>query len=415
MDTWWEDLTDAMDANQIVESILKNIGALDEDKAELEADKRLQQGFTSCCIQYFRGELIMKKGVKIAIIVSVLICILAAGLLITNYRDSKQVSVNVPKSPMKPIEEWTFEEWQQHIRAWEADRPAREKRIWEEIKAKSDKETAAFRKINAQRMKHIADFDKNLEKHLEEFGKLSAEEKLDAMEDHLNSLPPEVQRRVREEIAKADLMSIDELRAQHQQYEAKVKRMDERFNNFIERVRNKATARLYEEEAKGAILIYDENGKPIGFEKDDAGNPIYIPKDEDKRESDTSQDITPPQQEAVPIAPQQTTSPVQKEPSLLASQVTDLWLKTYEEYPETVFVPMLSQEEFDKYFPDDASKAWLQSRQKRMQNEVVSTVRKMLSSKASQEEISIVKESIARFWDRDFADSVIKQLQRDEK
>lgn len=357
----------------------------------------------------------MKIGIKVVIIVLVLICILAVGLMITNHRDSTQGTADVPKSPTKPMDEWTPEDFSQYWRAREASRPAREKRIWEEVKAKSDKETAAFRKKHAEFMKQLAEMEKNSEKRLEAFGKLSTEEQLDAMERHFESLDPETQRLIKEEEAKYGLMSIDELRAQHQQYEAKVKRMDERFNNFIERVRNKAAARLYEAEAKGAILIYDENGRPIGIEKDADGNPIFIPKDKDKQESDTSQNVTPPQQETVPIAPQRTTSPAQKEPSLLTSQVTDLWLKTFEEYPETVFVPMLSQEEFDKYFPDETSKEWLQSRQKRMQNEVVSTVRKMLSSKASQEEISIVKENIARFWDRDFANAVIKQLQLNSK
>lgn len=343
-----------------------------------------------------------------------LVCVIAAGVII-NQRDSTQGAADVPKSPTKPMDEWTPEDFKQDIINWEKSRPEREKRAWEKVKAKSDKETAAFRKKHAEFMKQLAEMEKNSEKRLEAFGKLSAEEQLDEMERHFESLDPETQRLIKEEEAKYGLMSIDELRAQHQQYEAKVKRMDERFSNFIERVRNKAAARLYEAEAKGAILIYDENGRPIGFEKDADGNPIFIPKDKDKQESDTSQNVTPLQQETVPIAPQRTTSPAQKEPSLLTSQVTDLWLKTFEEYPETVFVPMLSQEEFDKYFPDEASKEWLQSRQKRMQNEVVSTVRKILSSKASQEEISIVKESIARFWDRDFANVVIKQLQLDSK
>ena len=43
VNTWWDDLTDAMDVEELVERLLKSTGALKKDKAELEDDRRLQQ------------------------------------------------------------------------------------------------------------------------------------------------------------------------------------------------------------------------------------------------------------------------------------------------------------------------------------------------------------------------------------
>ena len=183
-----------------------------------------------------------------------------------------------------------------------------------------------------------------------------------------------------------------------------------------ERIRNRVTSLLYEAEKKGAILIYNEGGRPIGYEKDEYGNPVLIPIDEDIPESQvspTSQHIAPLLQESTKLPTQEVTPTVPLENSSLADQVTDLWIRTSETYPETVFVPMLSEEEFNLYFPNEDDKKWLEDRKKRMQNEVVSAVMKILSSKSSEKEISIVKENIARFWDKEFAENIIKQLQKE--
>lgn len=43
INTWWDDLTDAMDVEELIEKFLESIGALNKSKAELENDKLLQQ------------------------------------------------------------------------------------------------------------------------------------------------------------------------------------------------------------------------------------------------------------------------------------------------------------------------------------------------------------------------------------
>ena len=48
-----------------------------------------------------------------------------------------------------------------------------------------------------------------------------------------------------------------------------------------------------------------------------------------------------------------------------------------------------------------------------MQKDVVSAVRKMLSSKSSEKDIELVKENITRFWDKDFAETIIQQVKKD--
>ena len=55
----------------------------------------------------------------------------------------------------------------------------------------------------------------------------------------------------------------------------------------------------------------------------------------------------PPQpKDRANLRTQEDSNPVALEPSSLADRVTDLWIKSYEEYPETVLVQMLSKEEF---------------------------------------------------------------------
>ncbi len=369
------------------------------------------------------------------------------------------------KRPTKPITEWTKEELDKYLANLDK---RREKRIEAFSKLSPEEQAAVLlakttgdqkkkivendlqrlkvKKHNAELDKSIADFDKNLEKHLEAFSKLSPEEMAVALaqgkaqidqdfsnlQSEYQRLDPESQelfregmedyeRLVREEEnfdVEAFIASSPEMQEMIKKRQEDARQLDVRMaemRQFHEKVKNRVTSLLYEAEEKGAILIYDENRRPVGYEKDEYGDPVLIPVDEDTPTSDTSPEIPPVSQDHANLRTQEDSNPVALEPSPLADRVTDLWIKSYEEYPETVLVQMLSKEEYNLFFQDEDSKKWLSSRQQQMQKDVVSAVRKMLSSKSSEKEIEIVKKNITRFWDKDFAETIIQQVKKDRE
>lgn len=398
----------------------------------------------------------MKKGHKIAVLLSVFAIIIVAVVFINNNRSRHdQMDISLPsaykvtddgtddgyKRPAKPITEWTKEELDKYLANLNKKR---EKRIEAFSKLSPEEQTAVLlakttgdqkkrivenekrrlqvKKMKAEMDKRIADFDKNLEKHLEEFSKLSPEEMEAAWAEQFNSLDPEYQRLVREQMENFDLEAViassPEIQEMRKKSEEEARQLDAiiaEARKFHEKVKNRVTSLLYEAKEKGAILIYDENGRPVGYEKDEHGDPILIPVDEDTPTSDTSPGVSPQQQDRANLRTQEDSNPVALEPSSLADRVTDLWIKSYEEYPETVLAQMLSKEEFNLFFQDEDSKKWLSSRQQQMQKDVVSAVMKMLSSKSSEKEIEIVKENITRFWDKEFAETIIQQVKKDRE
>lgn len=369
----------------------------------------------------------MKRGRKFAILLSVVTIIIVAAVILNNNNSMQQDNADtstqtaeninedgnddVYQPPTKPVSEWTNEEL------------ARDIAYWKKRQAEHEKQHAEFEKLHAARVKFHTDSEKNLKRGLETFSNLSQEEKIAAMAQHVSTLDPESQRLIREYDESFDLEAViasspelqDMIKKQEEDRQKREAEY-EALRKVHERIRNRVTSLLYEAEKKGAILIYNEGGRPIGYEKDEYGDPILIPIDEDIPESQVSpasQHIAPLLKESEALPAQSVTSSPPLENASLADQVTDLWIRTSETYPETVFVPMLSEEEFNLYFPNEDEKKWLEGRKKRMQNEVVSAVIKILSSKSSQKEIDIVKENIARFWDKEFAETIIKQLPKE--
>ena len=369
----------------------------------------------------------MKRGRKYAILISVatIIIVAVAAVFLNNstQQDNADTSTqtadkinedgndDVYQPPTKPVSEWTNEEL------------ARDTAYWKKRQAEHEKKHAEFEKLHAERIKFMTDFEQNREKRREAFRNLSVEEMKAHIEREFNNMDPESQRLIREYDESFDLEAViassPELQDMIKKQEEDRQKLELRYQDLRkvhERIRNRVTSLLYEAEKKGAILIYNEGGRPIGYEKDEYGDPILIPIDEDIPESQvhpTSQHIAPLLKESETLPTQSVTLSPPLENSSLADQVTDLWIRTSETYPETVFVPMLSKEEFNLYFPNEDEKKWLEGRKKRMQNEVVSAVMKILSSKFSQKEIDIVKENIARFWDKEFAETIIQQVKRD--
>lgn len=369
------------------------------------------------------------------------------------------------KPPTKPVAEWTNEELDKYLANLDK---RREKRIEAFSKLSPEEQAAVLlakttgdqkkrivenerRRLQVMKMKadtdkRNADFEKNREKRREEFSKLSLEEmevalaqgkaQIDQDFSNLQSeyqrLDPESQELFREEMenyerlvreeenfdVEAFIASSPEMQEMIKKQEEESLQLDERIaetKKLQDKVRKRVTSLLYEAKEKGAILIYDENGRPVGYEKDEYGDPILIPVDEDTPTSDTSPDISPQPEDRANLRTQEGSNPVALEPSSLADRVTDLWIKSYEEYPETVLVQMLSKEEYNLFFQDEDSKKWLSSRQQQMQKDVVSAVMKMLSSKSSEKEIEIVKKNIIRFWDKDFAETIIQQVKKDRE
>ena len=392
----------------------------------------------------------MKRGHKIAVLLSVFAIIIVAIVFINNNSSTHdKMDISLPsayeitddgyKRPTKPITEWTKEELDKYLANLDK---RREKRLEAFSKLSPEEQAAVLlakttgdrkkrivenekRRLQVMKMKtemdkRIADFEQNREKRREAFRKLSPDEQLAAMAEQFNSLDPESQRLIREADENFDLEAViassPEMQEMIKKREEDARQLDARIaemRQFHEKVKNRVTSLLYEAEEKGAILIYDENGRPVGYEKDAYGDPILIPVDEDTPTSDTSPDISPQPKDRANLRTQEDSNPVALEPSSLADRVTDLWIKSYEEYPETVLVQMLSKEEFNLFFQDEDSKKWLSSRQQQMQKDVVSAVRKMLSSKSSEKNIEIVKKNITRFWDKEFAETIIQQVKKD--
>lgn len=367
----------------------------------------------------------MKRGHKIAMLLSVFAIIIVAIVFINNDSSRQdKMDISLPsaykvtddgtddgyKRPAKPVAEWTNKEL--------AENTAYHKKMMVE----DEKRRLKVMKMKADMDKRIADFEQNREKRREAFRKLSPEEMEAALAEQFNSLDPEYQRLVREQMENFDLEAViassPEIQEMRKKSEEEARQLDAiiaETKKFHEKVKNRVTSLLYEAEEKGAILIYDENGRPVGYEKDEYGDPILIPVDEDTPPSDTSPDVSPQQQDRANLQTQEGSDPVALEPSSLVDRVTDLWIKSYEEYPETVLVQMLSKEEYNTFFQDEDSKKWLSSRQQQMQKDVVSAVRKMLSSTSSEKDIEIVKKNITRFWDKDFAETIIQQVKKDRE
>ncbi len=97
------------------------------------------------------------------------------------------------------------------------------------------------------------------------------------------------------------------------------------------------------------------------------------------------------------------------------SQITLLHEDLEQQYFDILVVPDLTQEEFKKFYPDQKSRDVLQRRTSEMKQHIVDKIKDISSYKPSTDKISIVKEILLQEFEKDIADSVIKQLQLDDK
>lgn len=161
---------------------------------------------------------------------------------------------------------------------------------------------------------------------------------------------------------------------------------------------------LNEAKKRGAILVYDDSGNAIDYEKDEQGNPILRAPTQDTLKSDT---------EGIPQQNSTATAPEQVAKNNLKSQVAGLWINASKQYPEALFAPHLTQEEFAAFYPTQEARQSLEKRKKQMQNHIVSQVQSILSSKtfgSRKETLPIVREALSENFDKDFTDAVMRQL-----
>ncbi len=203
---------------------------------------------------------------------------------------------------------------------------------------------------------------------------------------------------------------------------------------------------LWRAESMGAILIFDESGNPIGYEKDVYGNPILrsitsvdektpqdpldqVPTDAHRDNLSTPQTIiendnripsldTPPN----PSTPEQQISDLTIHtgetfiPDLFQesfiSQTLDWNADFDDQYLDVIVAPYLSTEEFNEYFPTDASRAQLKVRQEQMQTDIVERVQSFLGEDTGnrEEKLSIIQETLSKNWGPDITDGVLEQL-----
>ncbi|MDE0485006.1 MAG: hypothetical protein OXI67_20720, partial [Candidatus Poribacteria bacterium] len=145
------------------------------------------------------------------------------------------------------------------------------------------------------------------------------------------------------------------------------KRLDQEIMEIESRLSEIQTRRIFilkVAEEHGATLIYDESGNPIDYEKDEQGNPILMSVTEnaqvldDKSESNQVLPIRTPEQSNnnIPIT------------SDIEFKVTQLWIKSAEQYPDIIISQQLSKEEYDTFFSSKELRQSLEERKTQMQN-----------------------------------------------
>ena len=94
------------------------------------------------------------------------------------------------------------------------------------------------------------------------------------------------------------------------------------------------------------------------------------------------------------------------------SQITSLRSTLEEQYFDVLVAPSLTSEEFDQIFSTQKERETLQRRKNEMTQHVVRNIRSLLSDKANNQNVSIVRQLITQNFDKDFAEAVIRQLQQ---
>ena len=94
------------------------------------------------------------------------------------------------------------------------------------------------------------------------------------------------------------------------------------------------------------------------------------------------------------------------------SQLSDWNADFDDQYLDVIVAPYLSQEEFEAFFPTDASRAELKIRQQEMQSEIAARVEKFLEGNpgSRSEKLTIIRQTLSANWSPDIAESVLEQL-----
>ncbi len=207
-----------------------------------------------------------------------------------------------------------------------------------------------------------------------------------------------------------ELQYLREIRMQNAE-RTKQKIME--IENQLSEIQTRRTFILKIAEEHGATLIYDDSGNPIDYEKDEQGNPILMPVTENAQVLDGKSESN----QVLPIrTPEQSNNniPITSD---IEFKVTQLWIKSAEQYPDIIISQQLSKEEYDTFFSTKELRQSLKERKTQMQNDIAKQIQNILPNSLSNREQVIfqLRKSLSENWDSDFGDAVIEQLQLDEK
>lgn len=160
-----------------------------------------------------------------------------------------------------------------------------------------------------------------------------------------------------------------------------------------------------------ARVIRDENGEIIGLRGSHLSPEIDNPG---VSNTDTS----------VPSEQSDTISETTDTPLVRISENNEGWHETLEtqlsslkreiedEYISVIVAPYLSREEFDEFFPTDASRAELKNRQQEMHADIAARVERFLAEDTGNrsEKLTIIRQTLSENWSPDIAESVLEQL-----
>ncbi len=214
----------------------------------------------------------------------------------------------------------------------------------------------------------------------------------------------------------ADMVAFEKRREERRQsrleFEKKSAENSARLNKLIDNLRSH--------------LILDENGKLIGIKessifntaRSESGSPIdpadstlpidVLPEKEDiENGSEESREISP----TIPDDPRFSQQG-------LVSEMARLNSGFYEKYPDVAIQSLLSETEFARLFPTQADRRELAHRTKVLQSTYAKEIDAFLQRIPSETRHTLlqqVQDDLTQKWDRDFAESVIKQLTFDDK
>ncbi|MDE0315565.1 MAG: hypothetical protein OXM61_11725 [Candidatus Poribacteria bacterium] len=207
-----------------------------------------------------------------------------------------------------------------------------------------------------------------------------------------------------------ELQYLREIRMQNAE---RIKQKIMEIENQLSEIQTRRTFILKIAEEHGATLIYDDSGNPIDYEKDEQGNPILMPVTENAQVLDGKSESN----QVLPIrTPEQSNNniPITSD---IEFKVTQLWIKSAEQYPDIIISQQLSKEEYDTFFSTKELRQSLKERKTQMQNDIAQQIQNILPNSLSNREQVIfqLRKSLSENWDSDFGDAVIEQLQLDDK